>query len=112
MFDVEKRIAQGLENFNATVGYVLGEGQSQDAYSVEVRVFREVLAMGLHLLAAYFEQKAGGDVGQAIETNGPFELRGEAEIVSRLDELLAAFVAQGRMRLAADSYEPCYRLVA
>lgn len=49
---------------------------------------------------------------RAIEAHGPFELRGDADIVARLDELLAAFVAQGRMRLAADSYEPCYRLVA
>lgn len=49
---------------------------------------------------------------QAIEAHGPFELRGEPEIVRHLDELLGAFVAQGRMRLAAASYEPCYRLVA
>ena len=49
---------------------------------------------------------------RAIEEYGPFELRGEAEVVNCLDELLAAFVAQGRMRLAADSYQPCYRLVA
>jgi hypothetical protein len=48
---------------------------------------------------------------QAIEAHGPFELRGEPEMVRHLDELLAAFVAQGRMRLAAASYEPCYRLV-
>lgn len=49
---------------------------------------------------------------QAIEEHGPFELRGEPELVRHLDELLTAFVAQGRMRLAAESYEPCYRLVA
>jgi len=65
---VEKTIAQGREGFNALVAYVTGEGQSQEAYAVEVRVFREVLAMGLHLLAAYLEKKAGGDVGKAIET--------------------------------------------
>ena len=68
MFDVEKRIAQARENLNATVDYVLGEGQSQDAYTVEVRVFRDVLAMGLHLIAAYFAKKMGGDVGKAIVT--------------------------------------------
>lgn len=48
---------------------------------------------------------------RAIEEHGPFELRGEPEMVRPLDELLTAFVAQGRMRLAAASYEPCYRLV-
>jgi len=49
---------------------------------------------------------------RAIEAHGPFELRGEPEIVRHLDELLAAFVAQGRMRLAAANYQPCYRVVA
>lgn len=49
---------------------------------------------------------------RAIEAHGPFELRGEPEIVRHLDELLAAFVAQGRMRLAAENYQPCYRVVA
>ncbi len=49
---------------------------------------------------------------RAIEAHGPFELRGEKEIVKHLDELLAAFVAQGRMRLAAANYQPCYRVVA
>ena len=68
MFDVEKRIAQARESLNAMVAYVLGEGQSQDAYTVEVRVFREVLAMGLHLIAAYFAKKRGGDVGKTIVT--------------------------------------------
>lgn len=82
MFDVEKTIAQGREKFNATVGYVLGEGQSQDAYTVEVRVFREVLAMGLHLLAAYFEKKTGGDVGEAIRTDSG-EVVGRERLKSR-----------------------------
>jgi hypothetical protein len=27
-----------------------------------------------------------------------------------LDKLLAAFVAQGRMKLAAEGYTPCYRV--
>ena len=29
-----------------------------------------------------------------------------------LDELLTAFVAQGRMKLPGSRYRPCYRLVA
>ncbi|MFQ6134123.1 MAG: ISKra4 family transposase [Armatimonadota bacterium] len=70
MFDVEKSIAQARDGFNALVAYVLGEGQSHEAYAVEVRVFRQVLAMGLHVLAAYFDRKKGGDVGQGIETEG------------------------------------------
>lgn len=47
---------------------------------------------------------------RAIEAHGPFELRADRAVMRALDELLAGFVAQNRMRLAGD-YEPCYRLV-
>jgi pyrimidine/purine-5'-nucleotide nucleosidase len=46
----------------------------------------------------------------AIERYGPFELRGDASIVQPLDELLTAFVRQGRMKLPGSEYHPCYRL--
>jgi predicted Rossmann-fold nucleotide-binding protein len=49
---------------------------------------------------------------QAIERFGPFELAGDPEIMQLLDELLAAFVAQKRMRLPGSVYRPVYRLVA
>jgi hypothetical protein len=48
---------------------------------------------------------------QAIEARGPFELHGEKELMRLLDDLLSAFVAQKRMKLAGE-YRPCYRLVA
>jgi hypothetical protein len=48
---------------------------------------------------------------RAIEAHGPFELRGDAAIMRELDALLAAFVAQQRMRLPGKRYEPCYRVV-
>ena len=48
----------------------------------------------------------------AIERRGPYELAGDPEMMRLLDELLAAFVAQGRMRLPGVAYRPCYRLVA
>ena len=49
---------------------------------------------------------------QAIERDGPYELSGDPAIMLPLDELLAAFVAQGRMRLPGSVYRPVYRLVA
>ena len=49
---------------------------------------------------------------QAIEREGPYELAGDAAIMRLLDELLAAFVAQRRMRLPGSAYRPVYRLVA
>jgi len=49
---------------------------------------------------------------QAIEREGPYELCGDPAIMRLLDELLAAFVAQRRMRLPGSTYRPVYRLVA
>ncbi|MEO0579934.1 MAG: pyrimidine/purine nucleotide monophosphate nucleosidase domain-containing protein, partial [Pseudomonadota bacterium] len=49
--------------------------------------------------------------GQArIAEHGPFEITGSGEIMQLLDDLLAAFVDQGRMKLTAQ-YTPCYRVV-
>ena len=48
----------------------------------------------------------------AIERLGPYELSGDPEVMRLLDELLAAFVAQRRMKLPGSVYRPCYRLVA
>jgi predicted Rossmann-fold nucleotide-binding protein len=49
---------------------------------------------------------------QAIEREGPYELAGDPAVMRLLDELLAAFVAQRRMRLPGSAYRPVYRLVA
>jgi predicted Rossmann-fold nucleotide-binding protein len=49
---------------------------------------------------------------KAIERHGPYELAGDASIMRLLDELLAAFVAQKRMKLPGTEYRPVYRLVA
>jgi pyrimidine/purine-5'-nucleotide nucleosidase len=48
---------------------------------------------------------------KAIERFGPYELAGDRAIMQPLDELLAAFVAQQRMRLPGAVYQPVYRLV-
>lgn len=47
-----------------------------------------------------------------IEANGPFEIRGEPDLMAALDGLLEDFVAQGRMKLPGTVYEPCYRVSA
>ena len=46
------------------------------------------------------------------EKHGPFEIQGEPEIMGPMDELMASFVAQGRMKLPGKTYNPCYRIVA
>lgn len=48
---------------------------------------------------------------RAIEQQGPFELRGEPELILALDDLLRSFADAGRMRLEGRAYTPCYRLV-
>ncbi|PJA31729.1 MAG: LOG family protein [Zetaproteobacteria bacterium CG_4_9_14_3_um_filter_53_7] len=48
---------------------------------------------------------------RAIEAYGDFEIHGDAEIMGPVDSLLSAFVAQGRMKMAAESYRPCYKIV-
>jgi len=70
-----------------------------------------------HLLAANLRRAFSGIVAgnvkeggiRAIEEHGPFELHGDRDMVELLDQLLAAFVAQRRMKLAGE-YRPCYRL--
>jgi len=47
---------------------------------------------------------------RAIEQHGPFEVSGDKRLLTAMDELLATFVAQGRMKLAGESYKPCYIL--
>jgi hypothetical protein len=48
-----------------------------------------------------------------VEEHGPFELRGDPRILAALDTLLAAFIAQGRMRLSdPTAYVPVYRIAA
>lgn len=71
----------------------------------------------VHELAANLRRAFSGIVAgnvkekgiRAIEAHGPFRLHAEPELMARLDELLASFVDQGRMKLAGD-YVPCYTL--
>ena len=48
---------------------------------------------------------------EAIERHGPFEISGDPRLMTLMDELLTAFVSQGRMKLPGSRYVPCYRIV-
>ncbi len=71
-----------------------------------------------HLLAANLRRAFSGVVAgnvkdegiRAIEQHGHFELNGEAALMDTMDELLAAFVEQHRMKLPGKVYVPCYRI--
>ena len=77
--------------------------------------------LSLHQLAANLRRMFSGIVAgnvkpeglKAIRDHGPFEIKGESEIMTALDELLASFVADNRMKLpGSKAYTPCYRLVS
>ncbi len=72
-----------------------------------------------HRLAADLRRAFSGIVAgnvkeegmRAIETGGPYEVRGEPVIMQAFDDLLQAFVDQHRMKLpGGKSYQPCYRI--
>ena len=73
----------------------------------------------VHVLAANLRRVFSGivsgnvreDTMADIERRGPFEIYGSERIMSVLDRLLQAFVDDGRMKLAAERYSPCYRVV-
>jgi predicted Rossmann-fold nucleotide-binding protein len=70
--------------------------------------------LAVHLRRAFSGMVAGNvkeDGIRAIENHGPFELQGDRQVVEQLDQLLDGFVAQRRMRLSTETYEPCYRLL-
>ena len=48
---------------------------------------------------------------RAIEEHGPFEIKGDQKIMSRLDTLLSSFVKDQRMHLSDVTYKPCYRVI-
>lgn len=72
-----------------------------------------------HELAAQLRRAFSGIVAgnvkvegiAAIEAHGPFEIRGEAEIMARMDAMLESFVQQHRMKLPGSRYVPCYRVI-
>jgi predicted Rossmann-fold nucleotide-binding protein len=71
-----------------------------------------------HTLAANLRRAFSGivsgnvreDTAALIERDGPFEINGSGEIMALLDKLLAAFVAQQRMKISGNDYVPCYRV--
>jgi pyrimidine/purine-5'-nucleotide nucleosidase len=46
-----------------------------------------------------------------IKKRGPFSIKGDREIMAKLDALLAIFAKQNRMKLPGTEYVPCYELV-
>ncbi len=72
-----------------------------------------------HLLAANLRRVFSGVVAgnvkdegiRAIDQYGPFTIHGEGGMMTAMDELLASFVAQQRMKLPGKVYQPCYEII-
>jgi len=72
-----------------------------------------------HELAAHLRRAFSGIVAgnvkedgiRAIEEHGHFEIHGDADVMDLLDELLASFAAENRMKLPGTEYVPCYHIV-
>ncbi|MFK7828514.1 MAG: nucleotide 5'-monophosphate nucleosidase PpnN [Congregibacter sp.] len=47
---------------------------------------------------------------RAVEEKGPYQLSGEGDVVDGLADLLDGFVRDGRMKIDANSYTPCFEL--
>jgi len=71
-----------------------------------------------HILAANLRRVFSGivsgnvreDTAESIERLGPFHIKGSRRIMTMLDRLLAAFVAQKRMKISGSDYDPCYAI--
>jgi predicted Rossmann-fold nucleotide-binding protein len=48
------------------------------------------------------------DTAELIDRDGPFVIDGSRKIMALLDDLLADFVRQHRMKISQAAYEPCY----
>lgn len=85
-----------------------------------MRAIELTTELPVHQLAANLRRVFSGivsgnvrdDTMAEIEKMGPFEIGGSGRMMKLLDALLTDFVRQGRMKLASESYSPCYRLTA
>jgi hypothetical protein len=46
-----------------------------------------------------------------IKQQGPFQIKGDPQLMDMMDKLLSAFVKQQRMKLPGSDYVPCYQII-
>lgn len=82
--------------------------------SLELYKDREPHTLAANLRRAFSGIVAGNVKSEGmreIEQHGLFEIHGDEQIMNAMDSLLSAFVEQKRMKISAESYKPCYRIV-
>lgn len=114
-----RRASGDAYNYNWTLRV---PAEFQQPFEVDHRAMAALVLsrdLPVHELAANLRRAFSGIVSgnvkahglRLVAEHGPFTLQGDASMATLLDDLLAAFVAQGRMKLFGE-YRPCYRIVA
>ncbi|MFT7221344.1 MAG: hypothetical protein ACI8Z1_002966 [Candidatus Azotimanducaceae bacterium] len=47
---------------------------------------------------------------EQVEKYGPYVLHGDSDLMEQLDILLKGFIAQRRMKIDVEDYQPCWKL--
>ena len=84
---------------------------SMSALEIHENVPRHILAANLRrAFSGIVSGNVREDTAVLISQRGPFEINGSASIMRLMDDLLAAFVEQQRMKISGGDYSPCYRV--
>ncbi|WP_017444874.1 nucleotide 5'-monophosphate nucleosidase PpnN [Gayadomonas joobiniege] len=78
---------------------------------LDLSLHQETRSLAANLRRAFSAIVAGNVKEQGIneiKKHGPFEIYGDASLMQMIDNLLSAFVEQGRMKLPGSVYTPCY----
>lgn len=87
--------------------------ESMAQLNLDSKLPADVLAGNLR--KAFSGIVAGNVKSQGVEqirAKGPFQIKGEPEIMGQVESLLASFVEQKRMKIDYSNYTPCWEIVA
>jgi predicted Rossmann-fold nucleotide-binding protein len=106
-------------NFNWTLNVPRDMQMPFEVTHASVAALNLSLDQPVHARAAnlrrMFSALVAGNIREPIirlvEKHGPFEISGDPKLMRHIDALLAAFVAQKRMKLSGE-YHPVYRVIA
>tara|TARA_R110000823_G_scaffold132777_3_gene261193 strand:+ start:25186 stop:26508 length:1323 start_codon:yes stop_codon:yes gene_type:complete len=117
---VREQRVQARESFSYNWGLFIEEDLQRPFHPTHasmqaLSLYRE---QPLHILIAELRRAFSGitagnvkDFGvRAVLEHGPFQLRGDPDIIGQLGALLQKLVSQGRMRLDTRDYVPCFEL--
>ena len=51
------------------------------------------------------------EIRQSIDSQGPFEIKADPQLIAAIDQLLNRLINEKRMKMDGD-YQPCYKIIA